>query len=134
MDKQVVFDTSTWIIGFREDLGRALKECPERFLSEKRVVITQLIILELLTGAKNQKEYAELYEDLTALECIEITPEVWESAYKISFNLRRRGYAIPAVDTIIASLCLKHNFLLLHADRHYELIKNYYHLHTQFIK
>lgn len=134
MDNHVLLDTSAWIVGFRKRLSLAVKESIERLLSEKRVVITQLIILELLTGASDQKEYNELYEDFTALKCVDITTDIWQDAYKISFDLRRRGYIIPSVDIIISSLCLKHGYLLLHTDRHYEIVKKYYPLQTRYIK
>lgn len=134
MDESVVLDTSAWIIAFNKGVKPSIKEYIERLLSEKKVAITQLIILELLTGVRNQKEFDEFYEDFMALECVDITPDVWQNAYKISFNLRRRGYIIPSVDILIASICLKHNYVLMHADRHYELIKNCYKLHTRYIK
>lgn len=118
----VLVDTSAWILSFSNRLPKSTLEEFRALLTEGKVATTSIIVLELLGGARTEKDFQELREDMEALQQLPIIKEVWHRSYKLSFELRRKGLNIPATDIIIASTALHYNTLLLHHDRHFELI------------
>ena len=62
-------------------------------------------------------------KDLEALSCFDTTSaKLWQRACKLGYTLRNEGISVPLTDTLIASVALENNALLLHNDRHYEMI------------
>lgn len=117
----VLADTSIWI-HFLRGSGRRFQERLAPLIIADRLTTTQVIIMEILTGAKSPKEYERLDKDLAALRCIDLTPQLWQRAHKLSYTLRHKGVNAPLTDTLIAAVALEHNLLLLHDDRHYDMI------------
>ncbi|KKK75360.1 hypothetical protein LCGC14_2874480, partial [marine sediment metagenome] len=52
-----------------------------------------------------------------------LTDIIWEKSYKIGFKLRRTGINMPLTDILIAAVASHYNYLLLHRDKHFPLIK-----------
>jgi predicted nucleic acid-binding protein len=50
----------------------------------------------------------------------QISP-LWEKAYELAFQLRRKGVTIPYTDILIAATALAHEATLLHVDAHFDL-------------
>ena len=124
MNERFLVDTSVWIEalrpGGRQDIAGWLKEA----LLREAVVLAPPVKTEILIGAKDEKQFAELNEMLNALPLLESEPAVWERAAALGFRLRRRGLVIPLVDLIIASWAICCSCILVHRDRHYDLIAN----------
>jgi predicted nucleic acid-binding protein len=131
MSELVFIDTSVWILALRAGGPVAVRQEVEQLLATGRVATTPIVILELLTGARSSREFRELKEDLEALKQLELSPSVWERAYKLGYDLRRAGLTIPTVDIMIAALALEYDCLLLHADRHFEQIAKHSPLQTK---
>jgi predicted nucleic acid-binding protein len=131
MSELVFIDTSVWILALRAGGPVAVRQEVEQLLATGRVATTPIVILELLTGARSSREFRELKEDLEALKQLELSPSVWERAYKLGYDLRRAGLTIPTVDIMIAALALEYDCLLLHADRHFEQIAKHSSLQTK---
>jgi predicted nucleic acid-binding protein len=131
MSELVLIDTSVWILALRAGGPVAVRQEVEQLLATGRVATTPIVILELLTGARSSREFRELKEDLEALKQLELSPSVWERAYKLGYDLRRAGLTIPTVDIMIAALALEYDCLLLHADRHFEQIAQHSSLQTK---
>jgi predicted nucleic acid-binding protein len=121
----VLVDTSAWILSFSRRLPKSTLEEFRVLLTEGKVATTSIIVLELLSGTRTEKDFQELREDMEALQQLPIIEEVWHSSYRLAFELRRKGLNVPATDIIIASTAIHHNALLLHHDRHFELIARY---------
>ena len=122
-DRLVLVDTSAWILALRKDFHLEAKNKIEALLAEDRVAITPIIYLELLGGTKTPQEFKRLRARLSSLNRIPLTEEVWEEAAKFAFGLRRKGKTIPYTDILIGTVCSLHDLLLLHADRHFELMR-----------
>lgn len=77
--------------------------------------------LEILSGARDEREFKVVDGALGALPQAPITTSVCRAALGASRNLgaRRR---IPAVDYLIAAAAAERGFGVLHADRHFELL------------
>jgi hypothetical protein len=46
----------------------------------------------------------------------------WDESASLAFKLRRTGMTVPYIDIIIAAAAILHGLLLIHADRHFDLI------------
>jgi len=126
-------DTTIWIHFFRGS-GIQFQERIVPLIMADKLATTPIIIMEILRGAKSQKEYDKLSKDLAALRCFDISTKVWERACKLGYALRHKGINAPLTDTLIAAVAQEHNALLLHDDRHYEMIASASPLKHEFLK
>jgi len=125
MNKKKLIDTSLWIEALKKDCPETIKEIILKAIDEDNAFITGIIMVELLSGAKTVKKYEQLKNNLEALIYLETTVEVWDKAAKIAFTLKRKGINVPSGDILIAFLCIKYDILLIHMDKHFELIGKY---------
>lgn len=117
----VLVDSSVWVAFLgRQHLGAAAA-LPE-LLRGHRVAINEVIRLEVLTGALNEAQYAELSDAFEGLHALPSTDAVWRRAERLRFELRQRGRVVPVADVLIACSALLYDCELLHADRHFDVI------------
>lgn len=119
--EKFLVDTTIWVLYFRgeKDLENKIKS----LILEEKIVTTEIIIMEILRGAKSQKEYNQLYDDFTALPVLKLNNIIWEKSYKIGFKLRKMGIDAPLSDILITMVAEHYNCLLLHRDKHFPLIE-----------
>ncbi|MCX5866056.1 MAG: PIN domain-containing protein [Proteobacteria bacterium] len=122
MNKWVLVDTSVWIFLLRKSPPESLVAEIEPYLQEDRIAVSDLIKLELLGGITNEMDFLRLKTRLDDLHQVEISKTVWEEAITLAFRLRGKGLTVPNADIIIASAAISAGALLLHADRHFDLI------------
>jgi len=122
--EKFLIDTTVWI-KFLRGLDASLKDRLGLLLSEERALSSEIIIMEILRGAKSEKEYNMLYQDFLALPLLVMDHNVWETAWKASYNLRRGGINIPIADTIILATAVHHKCTLLHSDKHFTISAKY---------
>jgi len=118
----VLIDTSVWVPFLRKSPPPTVKNEVDLLLAEDRVAIFPMIRLELLGGTKSTKEFERLGSRLDALHQIPIGDANWDTAAELAFRLRQRGKAIPYTDILIGSAAILGDVLLLHADRHFDLM------------
>lgn len=121
-NKRIFLDTSAWILSFRKNTDVEIKERIKRYVASDRAFINQIVILELLQGCRNDREKIRLQQSLESLQVLPLLPNVWVRAYRLGFNLKRKGLTIPTVDILIASLAMENKCRLIHKDRHFCLI------------
>jgi len=63
-------------------------------------------------------------------DCQTNTP-LWEKAYDLAFQLRRKGVTIPYTDILIAASALTHEATLLHVDTHFDLVAQFFSLKVE---
>jgi predicted nucleic acid-binding protein len=114
-------DTSAWILAFKGAEER-LSLLVDYLLKGNRVATSGIVTLELSYGIKSQKEFKELKEEMKSLIWLEITEKVWETAYSIAFQSRRKGITVPATDILISALVIENNCTLLHSDNHFNIL------------
>ena len=129
----ILADTSVWI-PFLRGSGVQFQERLVPLIMADRLATTPVIIMEILTGAKSEKEYDKLNKDMAALRCFDVSSKLWQSACKLGHTLRLKGISVPLTDTLIASVALENNALLLHNDRHYEMIASITALRHEYLK
>jgi predicted nucleic acid-binding protein len=90
--------------------------------------------IHFLRGARSHEEYASLQARFSAVRCLEVTDSIWERAGKTAYLLRKEGVNVPLTDTLIAVLALHNEMILLHDDRHCEMIASVVDLRQQYLK
>lgn len=118
----VLIDTSVWILALRKSPAPAVKDEVSRLLGENRVAIAPMIRLELLGGTRSVIEFDRLKGRLSALHELPADEASWELATRLSFDLRQKGKIIPYTDVLIAAAAMVGGCLLLHADRHFDMV------------
>jgi predicted nucleic acid-binding protein len=129
----VIADTTVWI-HFLRGSGIQFQERLVPLIMADKLATTPVIIMEILRGAKSAQEYDKLNKDLAALRCFDVSKKVWERACKLGYTLRQKGVNIPLTDTLIAAVAQENNAILLHDDRHYEMIASITPLKQEYLK
>ena len=118
-----LLDTSVWIDVLTPGVTNAdLRTRVDELLAADRVAITGMVRLELLGGARNEREWDQLNDHASALHQFPVEDDTWQEAARMGFQLRRRGVTVPFTDLIIGAVAIKTNAVLLHRDRHFDLM------------
>lgn len=122
----IIADTSVWIEYFNGNV------CPETDLLDEQlqsdlVAIGDLILLEILQGFRNDKDYTLAKKTLLLLEQKEFLNS--DLALKAAENyrkLRKKGITIRKTnDVIIASYCIENKVPLLFSDKDFQPFVDY---------
>ncbi len=119
--ERFLIDTTVWIKFFR-GTDESLKDRITTLVLQNCAYTSEIIVMEILRGAKSEKEYRMLYDDFTALPFLSIDRDVWELSWKNAYKLKKKGVTIPLADIIIASTALHYDCILMHSDKHFDLV------------
>ncbi|MDN3515452.1 MAG: PIN domain nuclease [Candidatus Brocadia sp.] len=122
MKDRILIDTSAWIESFKKTGNKNLQQLIIKTLDSSQVATTNIVILELLQGCRDKKEYAEMKLRLESLELLPANGKVWDTAYNAGYNLKKNGITIPTIDLIIASIAKAYDYTLIHHDRYFKLV------------
>ena len=118
----ILVDTSVWINVLRDRTGDVVEAFQKKTHGETSV-LSRFTQLELLQGAKSDKDWKQLDEYLSSQFYLEATEKTWIDAARIFFELRRKGITVrSSIDCCIAQVALEHDALLLHKDADFERI------------
>jgi len=87
--------------------------------------ISEYTYLELLQGARNQKEYDNLNEYLLDMNIYMLpkTVEIYEKAANIYFTMRRQGITPRGtIDVLIALTAMEYGLVLLYNDKDFDVM------------
>jgi len=117
----IVVDSSIWIDFFngRYTPGTARLS---QLLGHEHILVGDLILCEVLQGARSAKHADELELTMRQCEFIEMCDvELAKAAASNHRELRTRGITVrKTIDMLIGTYCITHRHTLLHADRDYE--------------
>lgn len=119
--ERFMVDTTVWIKYLR-GLVPSLRNQISSLALEDRIYTSEIIIMEILRGAKSDREYNMLYDDFLALPQLIIDRNVWEIAWKTAYKLRKGGVNVPMADVIISATAMYYKCTLMHSDRHFNMI------------
>lgn len=113
----LVIDSSGWHRQSQADVRERWKATARSGL----LVSCPAATLEILSGARGEREFKIVDDALGALAQAPVTASVCRAALGASRELgaRRR---IPAADYLIAAAAADRGFGVLHADKHFELL------------
>jgi len=118
--EKCLIDTAVWVLYFRGE--KDIEDKVQSIILEDRAATTEIIILEILRGARSQKEYDQLKSDLKALHLLQLNEAIWERSYQMGFKLRKAGINVPLTDILIAVIAGYHQCSLIHRDKHFPLM------------
>ena len=127
-----LLDTSVWLEVLPP--GRAhstLRDRVDALLAADQVATTGMVRLELLGGARTQREWDHLSELLYALHPLPAEEDHWQEAARMGFQLRRQGVTVPFTDLLIGAVAIKSVAVLMHRDRHFDLVASHLPLHVE---
>ena len=118
----ILVDTSVWIEIFKDKTGNIVRAF-HKTIGAEDYVLCRFYQLELLQGARDQKEWQLLEDYLSTQYYLEASQGTWPEAARIYFEMRRKGVTINSpIDCCIAQIALEHGAFLLHRDKDFEKI------------
>jgi predicted nucleic acid-binding protein len=120
-----LIDTSVWIPVLRRShpAGASATARLAELQGAGRAVTAGPIMLELLSGARDEAGRQKLLASLQSLSCLEVNPEHWLEAAELGFTLRRvHGITAAGMDLLIATVAISNDVTLVHRDGDYDLI------------
>lgn len=115
-------DTSVLVEAFRARGNAKARARVDALLAARQLATWELVIGEMLHGARDEREYQELLDDLCSQRVLAAPPDVWQRAARLGFDLRRRGVTVPLTDLAVAVVAMEHEVALVHMDKHFEMI------------
>ncbi len=127
----ILVDTSVWVDYFN-GVENVRTSSLDSALEEGTVALGDLILLEILQGFRNDKDFRRARSALETLDNYELLGQ--EMALKSAENyraLRRRGVTIRKTnDVIIATFCIENKIPLLFGDRDFKPFVDHLKLRT----
>lgn len=121
-----LLDTSVWLdVLPASGTNIELRGRVDSLLQQDRVATTGMVRLELLGGARSEQEWNRLRDYLSALHQLPVEDDTWQEAAQMGFQLRRVGVTVPFTDLIIGAAAIHSNAVLLHRDRHFDLMSEH---------
>jgi predicted nucleic acid-binding protein len=113
----MLIDTSVLVALFKDRTG-AVAHALRELLDVRPFYLTRFTQMELLQGARDEKEWLKLSDYLADQDYLEMEEDGWASAARLYYDLRRQGLTVRSViDCCIAGIALRHRVTLLHSDR-----------------
>jgi predicted nucleic acid-binding protein len=122
----IVADISIWIDFFKE-IDAPHVDALRLYWDAEQVAVTDVIIMEVLQGFRNDADYAAARKIMDGLEYIPFwgkrNMERAASNYRL---LRKNGVTIRKPnDVVIGTFCIENGFQLLHTDRDFEPMEKF---------
>jgi predicted nucleic acid-binding protein len=114
-------DSSVWIEYLRAKGSALAKQRTREILQKEEAVCCGIVVVEVLRGARNEKDFLDLKESLLFLPQIPISEEVIARASEWGYALDRKGKIVSTTDLFIAAAAYK-QATILHSDSHFEVI------------
>jgi predicted nucleic acid-binding protein len=119
----IVVDSSVWIEYLRDTGGAASKRL-DRLLDEEELAVTEVVVMEVLAGARDRGHAAQLRARLAAFPLLRLRGlEGFEEAANLYRACRDAGETIRELaDCLIAIPTIEADATLLTADRDFEIL------------
>lgn len=117
MKDKYVFDSTVWV-----ELERKNPEVEQvalPLLEKNAVCLVDLIVTELLRGAKTRKDFLKLKGGFSVFMQLSTT---WSAVADLAFNAARKGFNPPLTDLYIAQCVIENNKTLVTHDKHFKQI------------
>lgn len=123
LDRPALFDTSVWT-WVRDRRFPHLAEWFNGHITAGRVLICELVTLELLRASANERRVRDVAARLGAVPAIPMPVDVWDEACALQLALAANGdhRRVPPTDLLLAKAAAAAGVPLVHYDRDYERI------------
>ena len=117
----IVVDSSVWIAHLR-DIGSLAVGRLRAIEDENEVIVGDLILLEVLQGARDEMHAVRIEESLRQFEVVTMLDDALAVRAARNYRaLRQHGITVrKTIDMIIGTFCIERNHQLLHDDRDFD--------------
>jgi predicted nucleic acid-binding protein len=114
----IVVDTSVWIDFFRDAPTWQVEVLSELIGEDAGVAITDVVLTEVLQGVADDRAARRVERSLGAFDVLRLADlDDFRRAARLYREARRKGLTIRrTLDCLIASVCVREDLPLLHAD------------------
>ena len=119
--KLVLIDTSAWIEYLKKTSHPITKEI-ESALILNVAATCQLVLAELLQGARSEKETDLILDLASVVRILNESESTWQEAGFLSNKLRKQGKTISLIDCYLAVLAKENKAVILTLDKHFSVI------------
>ncbi len=118
-----LYDTGVWTWA-RDRRFPNLAEWFNGQVAEGRVLVCDLVVIELVRLASNEGRALALAERLAAFEFVPMSAELWRQARETQLALAKSGdhRRVPPADLLLAAAAQEAGVALVHYDSDYERI------------
>ena len=118
-----LYDTGVWTWA-RDRRFPTLAEWFNGQVAEGRVLICELVVIELVRLAPNERRAREVAERLAGFESVPMSSGLWSRARETQLALAGNGdqRSVPLADLLLAAAAEEAAVPLVHYDRDYERI------------
>ena len=117
----VLVDTSIWIGASRRPASAEADEL-RALLERDEVATTEVVVAEVLQGARKREDFDSLADKLEALHFFSADRAIWQKAALFSMELRNQGLITPLSDLVIAAVALENDLSVYAADEHFNRV------------
>lgn len=117
----IIADADVWV-DYLNGVQTAITDELDRLIVGGRIALTGIVMMEMVRGARNDRERDLLDQRLERAVFIDTSREAWEEAGRIAQDLDSRGMPIPPQDSILAGVALYGDHEILTRDKHFERI------------
>ncbi len=123
----IFVDTSVWIDYFAGKKNIYSTHLTSTINNSEDLCICGVILTEVLQGIRNDKDFKKVYRILNDLTYLPKQKSTYLLAAKMYRSLRKKGKTIrKPIDCIIAAICIEYSVFILHNDRDFEFISEYF--------
>ena len=117
----IIVDSSVWIDYFN-GIVTAHTDLLDTLLSQSKISITDIILMEVLQGFREDKYYTQAFSALNMLACYDILGKDNAIRYVSYYRqLRKKGITIrKSNDVMIAGFCIDAQIPLLFSDKDFD--------------
>ena len=125
-------DSSAWIEYLRQNGSPKVKARVREILQKEDAASCGVVVVEILRGAKNERDFRALSASLQSLPQLAIDAAAIERAARWGSVLDRRGRVVPTTDLLIAAAAFK-RATLLHIDSDLDILASEFGLEQEKI-
>jgi predicted nucleic acid-binding protein len=120
-------DSSVWIANLRGVRTEAVRKLRELAQAHERIVIGDLILMEVMMGARDEAHAARLRRELGEFRIVPLLDlSLAEEAARNCRILRGLGFTIrTGIDMVVGTYCIRHDHELLHDDRDFDPMQSH---------
>lgn len=118
----IVVDTSVWIDFFRDTPTPEVELLDELVAQDAGVALTDVILTEILQGLRDDRQARRVERRMRAFDILRLQDlEDFTRAAALYRRARARGVTMRrTLDCLIASVCVREDLPLLHADADFD--------------
>jgi predicted nucleic acid-binding protein len=117
----ILVDTSIWI-DWSNDRTLPVALELDRLLAADEVATTDIVMAEVLQGARTKALFDDWLDTLDALHYLPTTRDTWLNAAGMLFALMRRGLTTALSDLVVAQIAIENDLVLFATDTDFQRV------------